>query len=198
LPKAAQSEYHYPARVVLPAVEGPPQLAMSTSHAIFVYGTLKRGFTNYTRYLGVAETEGKAVFLGEATTTSRFPMTLRPPHLVPATNAPLLLDSEGVGEPVCGEVFEVDDSTLEAMDLLEGIRKGKYHRRNIQVRLQGGDELVIDCGTYFFPPSEDLLTLPRLNTYGTEEHAIYSPSGPVKEDIRELCQGWHRSKPSRL
>lgn len=171
---------------------------MSTSHAIFVYGTLKRGFTNHTRYLGVAEAEGKAAFLGEATTTASFPMTLRPPHLAPATNAPLLLDSEGEGEPVCGEVFEVDDSTLEAIDLLEGIRKGKYHRRSVQVRLRGGGEQVIECGTYFFPPSENLLTLPRLTTYGPEHHAIYSPSGPVKEDIRDLCRRLQMSESSRL
>jgi len=174
------------------------QRAMSDSHAIFVYGTLKRGFTNYARYLGLAEVAGKAAFLGEATTTVRFPMTLRPPHLAPATNAPLLLDSEGVGELVCGEVFEVDSCTLEAMDILEGVNKGKYHRREVQVRLNGRDERVIACGTYFFPPNEELLDLPRLAIYGPEQHAIYAPSGPIKEDVRELCRGSLGAGASRL
>merc|ERR1719401_2219273 len=102
-------------------------------HRLFVYGTLKRGFTNYQRYLGLAEERGKAEFIGEAVTLESFPLVVRPAHMPPATCGPVLMDCPGKGHPIRGEVFLVDDSTLEAMDILEGVRSGHYYSRQLEV-----------------------------------------------------------------
>ncbi|CAJ1436102.1 unnamed protein product, partial [Effrenium voratum] len=77
---------------------------------VFVYGTLKRGFTNHVRYLGLAEKCRKAVYAGRAKTRLRFPMVLRPPHVEPTTVAPVLMDKEGAGHHIHGEVYRVDGS----------------------------------------------------------------------------------------
>lgn len=63
---------------------------------------------------GIAEEKGKAAFVGEASTIARFPLAMRPLHIQPSTGAPILLDREGEGASIEGEVFEVDDSTLQA------------------------------------------------------------------------------------
>lgn len=73
---------------------------------VFVYGTLKRGYGN-NRLLR----EGKSTFLCEATSaTPNYSMTVR--------GVPFL--SEGGTQHVKGELWEVDDKTLERLDRLEG------------------------------------------------------------------------------
>jgi len=62
---------------------------------MFVYGTLKRGYTNHVRYLSKAEANGGAIFLGEGTTTEQFPLVLRPDKYPPATRGPVLMDVPG-------------------------------------------------------------------------------------------------------
>merc|ERR1719296_199485 len=114
------------------AADGPRRTAL------FVYGTLKRGFTNYERYLGVAETAGKATFMGEATTVTAYPAVVHPAR----TRAPVLMDCPGRGHCIAGEIFEVDDDTLEAMDILEGVKAGNYHQKEIAVCKEGDQEEV--------------------------------------------------------
>ena len=63
-----------------------PQL--TARHLLFVYGTLKRGYTNWQRYLGIAESHGAAHFVGSAETVEVFPMVIRPEGMAPATRAP--------------------------------------------------------------------------------------------------------------
>jgi gamma-glutamylcyclotransferase (GGCT)/AIG2-like uncharacterized protein YtfP len=73
---------------------------------VFVYGTLKRGFSNWRALLAERST-----FLGEAVSVAAdfamldgsFPRLLRRPH----------------GHPVFGELFEVDRKTLQRLDRLE-------------------------------------------------------------------------------
>jgi hypothetical protein len=73
---------------------------MEPSTPIFVYGTLKRGYTNHTRYLSVAEDHGTARFIGRAITTDKFPLVIRSKHLPPATCGPVLMDQPGSGFPI--------------------------------------------------------------------------------------------------
>ena len=94
---------------------------MRTKHLIFVYGTLKRGFTNWQRYLGVAETHGGACFVGCATTVEAFPMVVRPPHMPPTTCAPILMDRPGTGSCILGEVYRVDPAQMPQLDAYEGV-----------------------------------------------------------------------------
>eukprot|EP00964_Phaeocystis_antarctica_P139898 scaffold104676_cov57-Phaeocystis_antarctica.AAC.1 len=86
---------------------------LTARHLLFVYGTLKRGYTNWQRYLGIAESHGAAHFVGPAETLESFAMVVRPEGVAPATRAPVLMDEPGAGEHICGEVFRVDDRCLE-------------------------------------------------------------------------------------
>lgn len=160
----------------------------SHCHTIFVYGTLKRGFTNYERYLGIAESHGKASFVGSATTVDAYHLVVRPRHVLPPSCPPILMDSSAKGHQVHGEVYCMDDSTLEALDILEGIRTGYYYRRQVKVCLVNGKELL--CEAYFYPVKEELLELDALPSYLAEHHALYRPSA-FKEEIKRLCTGSH-------
>ncbi|UOF79326.1 gamma-glutamyl cyclotransferase [Caudoviricetes sp.] len=72
-------------------------------HLIAVYGSLKKGFGNH-RLLKSSE------FLGTGETFPVFKM-------ISLTNYPGLLDGE---DSIEVEVYEVDDATFRALDLLEG------------------------------------------------------------------------------
>lgn len=160
----------------------------SLRHSIFVYGTLKRGLTNYQRYLGVAERYGKAAFVGTATTLDAFPLVVRPPHMLPATCGPVLTDKAGSGHRIHGELFRLDDETLEAMDILEGVRSGLYYKRKLSVCLNENENFV--CHAYFYPAKEELLALTPFQSYMADHHDAYRP-GPVNEEILRLCQASH-------
>eukprot|EP00931_Biecheleriopsis_adriatica_P018992 TRINITY_DN13084_c0_g1_i1.p1 TRINITY_DN13084_c0_g1~~TRINITY_DN13084_c0_g1_i1.p1 ORF type:complete len:224 (-),score=38.49 TRINITY_DN13084_c0_g1_i1:97-768(-) len=163
--------------------------------ALFVYGTLKRGFANYACYLGLAEAQGKAQFVSTASTFMQFPMVVRAPN--PATNssgAPLMLDMEGLGLHVDGEVFSIDEDILRAMDILEGVHRGRYYRRTIPIRM---GESVLNCVSYFFAAQdEELLALPPLQVY-TWEHNLAYLQKPINDEIASLCSGKVTSTCSR-
>ena len=90
---------------------------------VFVFGTLKEGFPNF------AFNQGRRV--GTLfRTQERHPL-----YLMGERHVPWMIDSPGCGEHVAGEVYEVDDAALAAMDLLEGVgRPDGYHRKALQVR----------------------------------------------------------------
>ena len=96
-----------------------PRLAPPLRHLIFVYGTLKRGLINHERYLALAEEHGAARFVGGGVTTERFPLIVLPTERY-SRQPPALLERRGVGNRVRGELFVVDDRTLEGLDILEG------------------------------------------------------------------------------
>lgn len=85
----------------------------------------------------------------------------------------------------------IDDSTLDAMDILEGVRTGRYYKREVGVTLSDRTE-ELKCTAYFYPSNDELLTLDYLPEYTDEHHALYSPV-PVSEEIIDLCrrQGEH-------
>ena len=92
-------------------------------HLVFVYGTLKKGFPNYVRYMT------SAAFLGRYQTMEKYPLVLFGRRHVPG-----MLDRPGDGHHVEGEVYEVNDECLESIDVLEGIHKPDgYRRRTISV-----------------------------------------------------------------
>ena len=75
-------------------------------YKLFVYGTLKKGLCNH-HYLENAK------FLGKAITKNPFPM------IAPMVWYPYLLDKEGAGYRVEGELYEIDEKTLAKIDELE-------------------------------------------------------------------------------
>ncbi len=93
-------------------------------YKLFVYGTLKRDLCNH-HYLQ------KAKYLGKAITKSSFPL------IAPKGWYPYLLDEEGEGHRVEGELYEVDEKTLANIDRLEEYPL-YYTRRYIAVEDQKG------------------------------------------------------------
>ena len=119
----------------------PHPVAMSSgcetpSHRVFVYGTLKRGFYNH-RLLR----EMDAKFLGEALT--REPMRM----VLGEYGIPYLMRGEADGSAVVpGELWEVGDEGLDALDVLEGIDEGMYERVTLDVATREGADGAVDGG----------------------------------------------------
>ena len=84
---------------------------------IFVYGTLKRGYSNH-HYLAGQQ------FLGEARTSPGF-------RLHDLGGYPGMVAHAGDREGVSGEVWSVDADALTHMDGLEGLAEGLYRRATI-------------------------------------------------------------------
>ena len=84
---------------------------------VFVYGTLKRGFSNHHFMAGQS-------FVGTATSAAGFALFDLGgyPGLVPAPASP---------EGVSGEVWSVDEACLARLDELEGTAEGLYRRERI-------------------------------------------------------------------
>jgi len=98
-------------------------------HRIFVYGTLKRGLPNHSLLQS-------SRYLGPAITTERYRMI--------ASEFPVLL-SQGSGQTVKGELYEVDTETRNRLDRLERVRddgNGSYERRATDVHYWNGDKLL--------------------------------------------------------
>lgn len=91
-------------------------------HRVFVFGTLKEGFPNFGT--------NKGRRLGdEFVTCQAYPL-----FLVGERHSPWLVDQPGDGLHVEGQVFEVDDSILAAMDQLERVQEDDgYLRAAIEV-----------------------------------------------------------------
>jgi gamma-glutamylaminecyclotransferase len=96
-----------------------------TAH-LFVFGTLKQGFGNFH------VNRGRRVS-GDFVTVEPHPLFIvGPRHL------PWLLERPGQGLAVTGQLFEVDDAALAAMDRLERVDEPDwYERRCIAVRPSG-------------------------------------------------------------
>lgn len=103
------------------------------SHLIFVYGTLKRGHGN-NRLLANSQ------FIGNAVTIDHYTMFKRG---IPFVNKDI------PSYPIHGEVFEVDDQTLNELDALENHPRW-YQRTPISVNIEGA-EAPITAEIYFNP-----------------------------------------------
>ena len=94
------------------------------THLVFVYGTLKRGYSNHPMLATASE------FFGDVATINTYRMLTM---LHPSGMFPVILDDPN-GQPVCGEIYHVDDDTLARLDQLE--REGSsYDRKLIDVTL---------------------------------------------------------------
>lgn len=111
---------------------------MGTYSRVFVYGTLRAG--DYNHYL----LEGHDL-VALTRTEPRFTLVSLGPY--PAMIA-------GGDTAVVGEVYDVDDDTLAALDRLEG-HPDFYRRKTI--RLENGDEVL----AYLLSP-EQVQGMPRI------------------------------------
>ncbi len=103
------------------------------AHLIFVFGTLKEGFCNFH------VNRGRRVGGDFVTVHPHGLYILGPRHL------PWLVDQAGLGGPVVGQLFEVNDATLTDMDRLERITEPLWYRRQpLAVRPRdGGTEQTV-------------------------------------------------------
>ncbi|MBI2749844.1 MAG: gamma-glutamylcyclotransferase [Burkholderiales bacterium] len=135
---------------------------------VFVFGTLKEGFPNFATNQGVR-------IPGAFVTRERYPL-----YLVGERCSPWLVDQPGEGARVCGQVFEVDEAALAAMDALERVTEPDGYRRvAIEVvadGAQGGPTLrpfVYLKPAQHFDPSQ--ARLGPLGEYTLEHVARYRP-----------------------
>jgi gamma-glutamylcyclotransferase (GGCT)/AIG2-like uncharacterized protein YtfP len=109
---------------------------------IAVYGTLKKGFSNYFRYLKNAK------YIGRGTTAEKYPLVVK--------GLPYLVDKKGLGHNVVVDLFKVSNTQLQSIDVLEGHPRW-YVRKQIKVKSQGR---TYTAWTYFNPqeitPSTEL------------------------------------------
>lgn len=98
---------------------------------VAVYGTLKKGYSNYNHYL----TSSKHV--GKGTTKDRYPLVIK--------GLPYLIENKGYGFNVEVDVFKVSSSVLANLDRLEG-HPNWYRRKQIPIKV-GKKELT--CWIYF-------------------------------------------------
>jgi len=137
-------------------------------HLVFVFGTLKEGFPNFATNRG---TRVPGVFI----TKERYPL-----YLVGERHSPWLIDSPGNGEQISGQVFEVDQATLDAMDKLERISEPDGYRR-VVLAVESGDVInsqSLDVNAYLKQARHLVASEIRLgpfSEYTLEHAALYRP-----------------------
>jgi gamma-glutamylaminecyclotransferase len=143
---------------------------MGNLNPIFVFGTLKSGFPNH-HYLN-----GKTC-LGTHTTLHSYQL-----FLVGERHSPWMIERQGQGEKVQGEVYLVDNSTLDELDQLERVNfEDGYQRQSIQVEKHRSGA-VMDAWTYLKNPlqlSSNLIKAGPLVEYQLQHARLYRKRNSV-------------------
>jgi gamma-glutamylaminecyclotransferase len=103
------------------------EFASRMPNLVFVFGTLKEGYPNF------ATNRGRRI-PGDFVTRERYPL-----YLMGERFSPWLVFLPGEGERVVGQLFEVDDAVLAAMDLLERVSEADGYRR-VPIGVEGVGE----------------------------------------------------------
>jgi gamma-glutamylaminecyclotransferase len=98
---------------------------------IAVYGTLKKGYSNYHHYLSASK------FIAKGKTKDKYPLIIR--------GLPYLIEQKGKGHNVEVDIFKVSGGVLAHLDRLEG-HPDWYRRKQIDVKTKNG---VLKCWIYF-------------------------------------------------
>jgi gamma-glutamylaminecyclotransferase len=136
-----------------------------TTFTVFVYGTLKRGFDNH-RILANSK------FISTAHTLHSYPMI----SIYKAF--PYLIDVEGEGFCVNGEVYETNYRTMLRIDELKG-RPDHYTMREIEVVLE--DKTVVKAIVYFLAEKIQYDKYPFLKEFEMDED-ILRDYGSIMQD----------------
>ena len=138
-------------------------------HRVFVFGTLKEGFPNF------ATNKGRRV-AGDFVTSRCYPF-----YLVGERHSPWLIDQPGAGLRVRGQMFEVDDEALSAMDRLERVHEPDgYLRARISVEpaMQREGQQSIEVFAYLKRAAQldaSGIRLGPLSDYTRAHAALYRP-----------------------
>lgn len=101
-------------------------------HYVAVYGTLKKGNSNYHHYLS------QSTHIGSGVTKHRYP-------LVVPNALPYLLHKKGKGHHVEVDVFKVSNTVMKDLDMLEG-HPNFYTRKKVSIKVNGTE---MRCYVYF-------------------------------------------------
>lgn len=121
---------------------------------VFVYGTLMSGFGNNTLLRS-------STLVDSGTTEESYTLV--------AHSIPYLLETEGKGY-VSGEIYEVDENTLVALDRLES-HPTWYERKVINVVTETGDRL--EAWAYFMPNRPSEATVIESGDYREYKEQVY-------------------------
>lgn len=112
-------------------------MAARKNFLVFVYGTLKRSEPNHhvidPNLHTSPDTTGVSKFIGSARTERKYPLVIGTRF-----NIPFLLDREGVGHQIRGEIYEVDERVLKKLDALEDYPS--FYDREVQNMVLLDDE----------------------------------------------------------
>jgi len=125
-------------------------------HRVFVYGTLKKGFHNH--------------FLIEQSILLSTEAATRDPYHLSIGNFCIPYLQEAPGHPILGELYLVDDNTLNKLDELEKV-PSHYLRKLITLENEN-DPAWIYVKTKLDP---ELLQQPSRTHYSKEDHEKYIP-----------------------
>lgn len=126
----------------------------SARHPVFVYGTLKRGYPNYDAH------RLENFFIGVATTVESYPL-----YIAGQWFSPVVLDEPGTGHRFSGELYGVDQPTLEWLDSLEMVGQPMGYQRQL-IRIETEYRQPVDA--WIYTKSRQQLTLihtPPLSSY---------------------------------
>ncbi|CAH0717119.1 unnamed protein product, partial [Brenthis ino] len=144
------------------------QFCKTMTHKVFVYGTLKRNEPNHN-WLTNPE-NGVGTFICEGRTKVKYPLIIGTKY-----NIPFLLYKPGTGFNVKGEIYEVDETMLEKLDILED-HPNFYIRETDEIVADKGccEPETVKCWVYFlknFRP--ELLSKPVLESYSASgDHGL--------------------------
>lgn len=102
------------------------------THYIAVYGTLKKGFSNYYAYLSDSN------YICKGKTSMKYPLVV--------DGLPYLIEAPGIGHFVDVDIFKVTEACLQRLDRLEG-HPNFYKRKQIEIKTLRGN--YITCWVYF-------------------------------------------------
>jgi gamma-glutamylaminecyclotransferase len=124
------------------------------TNVIAVYGTLKKGYSNYYHYLTGSK------YVGGGKTKNKYPLI--------KDGLPYVVNKPGIGHNIEVDVFKVSDQTFENIDSLEG-HPIWYKREQITIMVKGKE---VVCWLYFNPTIELKPHHKFLKTY-TQDYRPY-------------------------
>ncbi|XP_059062615.1 putative gamma-glutamylcyclotransferase CG2811 [Achroia grisella] len=159
------------------------------THRVFVYGTLKRNEPNH--YWLTKPENGYGKFIAEGRTKTKYPLIIATKY-----NIPFLIYSPGQGYNVKGEIYEVDNTMLSKLDILED-HPNYYIREIDDIEVKTSDSTeggIMKCWVYFLKSfKQELLSRPQMDDYSSSgshglpymERSKRDPSYNYRAEIKD-------------
>jgi gamma-glutamylaminecyclotransferase len=138
-------------------------MSQAKEYLIFVFGTLKQGFPNFSLNTGA---------LVDADCKTRQPY---PFYLVGERYSPWLINDPGKGSSVSGEVYRVTEQQIIGMDQLERTDQANGYRREM-ITVKTADQKMLKTFCYLKQPDQlqkAEIRLGPLSVYRHQHAAMY-------------------------